>query len=254
MVRTSDEWHARFLRQARWTQPARRYLVKTAHLGPQSRVLEVGCGTGAITSWLVETAGSSVVGLDLNFQHLSLARRRDRQTVFCCGNALWLPFSGSVFDAVVCHFFLLWIHEPEKALSEMVRAAAPGGCVIAFAEPDYGGRIDTPRELVELGRLQAAGLRKQGAAPERGRELAGLFTQAGLSRVETGVMGGTWVERPSQQEIDSEWAVLESDLHGILPDQELAHYRQVNQAAWQAGNRVLFVPTFYAIGTKPHGT
>jgi hypothetical protein len=120
--------------------------------------------------------------------------------------------------------------------------------VLALAEPDYGGRIDYPPELAELGRLQVASLRQQGAEPELGRRLIGLFTNLGLESVEVGVLGAQWSGAISATEWESEWAVLRSDLGDSLPPSQLERLSQLDALAWQSGVRVLFVPTFYAWG------
>ena len=244
-------WHERFKLQAAWTEQARRYLLGRMALRPGERVLEVGCGTGAITSWLYEEPLIRMFGIDLKLDYLRLARGHDRRTRFAAANALQLPFPADRFAAVVCHFFLLWVPQPAEALAEMVRAARPGGWVAAFAEPDYGGRIDYPAELAELGGLQTAALLAQGADPLMGRKLAGLFRSAGLLDVETGLLGGQWHGAPPARQWESEWSTLEADLSGTVPPSRLAQYRQIDAAAWQSGERVLFVPTFYALGRKP---
>ncbi len=250
MRRSNEDWHARFKQQAGWTSQLRRYLLGRLNLDNESRILEVGCGTGAITSALNLETPARIYGLDLNLAFLRLARLQDRETAFCCANGLALPFPDGLFDAVVCHFFLLWISEPAAALAEMVRVARPGGAVLALAEPDYGGRIDFPPPLDTLGNWQAEALRRQGAAPNRGRELAGLFHASGLQAVEIGILGGQWQGQPGPAEIETEWATLADDLAGAIPDERLAELRQIDLEAWQAGERVLFVPTFYAVGNK----
>jgi hypothetical protein len=130
----------------------------------------------------------------------------------------------------------------------MRRVTRPGGWVLALAEPDYGGRVDYPEALIPLGVLQEAALSRQGAQTRLGRRLAALFHDAGLAEIETGVLGGQWREAPSPQEQAQEWAVLKADLAGDLPTLELARLRQLDQQAWARGERVLFVPTFYAMG------
>jgi hypothetical protein len=130
----------------------------------------------------------------------------------------------------------------------MCRVARPGGWVLALAEPDYGGRVDYPVELATLGRWQAESLRQQGADSEMGRKLAGIFTRAGLKHVETGVMGGEWKHPDLPGEVNLEWAVLESDLAGKISLQDIQNMKQMDVAARQNGERVLFVPTFYAWG------
>lgn len=244
----------------------RSYLLSRLPRRPAARVLEAGCGTGVITRSLLGYV-QTVCGLDLNTQFLQYAARSAPGAHFTCGDALEMPFSDAAFDAVACHFFLLWAASPARALAEMVRVTRPGGAVIAFAEPDYGGRIDYPPPLDELGRLQAAGLRRQGADPEMGRKLSGLFHAAGLREVETGLLGGQWKGAPSPSERQSEWDMLANDLQIILQDdlksltqddlqsslapQQLDELRKIDAAAWASGQRVLFVPTFYAFGVKP---
>jgi ubiquinone/menaquinone biosynthesis C-methylase UbiE len=245
-----NDWHARFEQQAGWTENLRRYILTRLDLPANARILECGCGTGAISSRLSDYAQYRVHGIDLHMPFLRLAARQDPATRYCGANALHLPYASEAFDAVTCHFFLLWVPQAGAALAEMVRVARPGAAVIAFAEPDYGGRIDHPIPLAELGALQAQSLRHQGADPNMGRKLSGLFHSAGLSRVETGLLGGQWQGAPSSAEIDAEWTTLEADLAAMLSQARLEELRRIDYHAWEAGERVLFVPTFYAIGYK----
>jgi SAM-dependent methyltransferase len=251
MTLSPQEWHSRFYQQAGWTKQIRQYLLARLSLSPSGRILEVGCGTGVITTSLSQDTSSSIFGLDINLAFLRLAHQSNPSACFTAGNAFDLPFPNGIFDAVVCHFFLLWAQQPDQALAEMRRVVRVQGAVVAFAEPDYGGRIDYPDALVELGRLQAGALHRQGADPDMGRKLSGLFHAAGFHDVETGLMGGQWRGQPSPTELDSEWSTLEADLTGLLPTTRLRELRRVDEAAWQNGQRVLFVPTLYAVGYKP---
>jgi SAM-dependent methyltransferase len=248
MGRSAEDWHRRFRQQAGWTSQARTYLLGKARLGWRGRILEVGCGTGAITTLLHIETRLRIYGVDINREFLRLAAVNDPQTRFCAGDGLALSFARGSFDLAVCHFFLLWIARPDLAIAEMARVTRPGGWVIAFAEPDYGGRIDAPADLERLGDLQAESLRKQGAATNRGRELAALFQGAELTHVETGVLGGQWQKRGNLDEIEAEWAILEEDLDGMIPTEDLRRMKEVNGKAWDQGSRVLFVPTFYGMG------
>ena len=83
-----------------------------------------------------------------------------------------------------------------------------------------------------------------------GRRLSGIFTQAGLEVLESGVIAGQWKTNSSPEGRESEWAVLNDDLKAILPKETLERYRRINDAAWDRGDRVLFVPTFYTWGRK----
>ena len=240
-------WHTRFSQQARWTAELRRYLFARTQFEQARRILEIGCGTGAVLSTLPLTS-AQVFGLDIERSFLQLAANHAPHTILVQGDAHHLPFTSGQFDCVYCHFTLLWVADPLQVLSEARRLIRSGGWALALAEPDYGGRIDYPDALIDIGRLQAESLRLQGADTHLGRRLGALFHQTGLSNIESGVISGQWREIPSRADLDQEWAVLESDLQGMLSVQELSRLRQIDRQAWQAGERLLFVPTFYAIG------
>jgi hypothetical protein len=131
----------------------------------------------------------------------------------------------------------------------MQRVTRPGGWVLALAEPDYGGRVDYPEALAEAGRLQAEALRAQGAEPNMGRRLMALFRQTGLAQVSAGVLGGQW-HSDDPGDWRAEWAVLRADLGDRLTEAEYELLYRIEAEARQTGERVLFVPTFYAAGVK----
>jgi len=263
-----EEWHQRFAQQARWTASLRNYLYQRAGLENAQRILEVGCGTGALLSELVrmprprpkvtiDRSGQinihpdlKVHGLDLEPGYLSLARQGAPSSCLVQGDAHHLPYAAASFDLIYCHFLLLWLQDVRQAITEMVRLLPPGGSLLAVAEPDYGGRIDYPLELSQLGRLQEESLRRQGAETRLGRRLKALFSQAGLDIVEIGVLTGQWQSNPSQEELQMEWKILENDLSKLLASSELERLQTIDEQAWQSGVRVLYVPTFYAWGKK----
>ncbi len=248
---STEDWHKRYQNQGRWTEQVRRYLFKQVNLGGGNRVLEVGCGTGAITSDIYNECKDGepqVFGIDNKINNLKFAIGFDRKTYFSDADAYYLPFAPQTMDATICHFLLLWLKIPLEGIMEMRRVTRKGGVVLALAEPDFKARIDYPQSLEKLGLLQADALRGQGADPVMGRQLSVLFHQAGLINVQTGLLGGEWSKPPSTMECRSEWAVLKNDLAGTIPDIELKELIQLDSEAWHKGERVLFVPTFYAIG------
>ena len=250
---TPEEWHAWFSVQAGWTRGTRTWLYGQAGLARAQTVLEVGCGTGVIAAELTSLSPGQMVGLDVDSEFLDYARRQGDGTAYLRGDAHRLPFADDSFDAVVCHYLLLWLEDPAQALQEMARVVRPGGGVLACAEPDYGGRVDYPPQLVELGQLQAEALRQQGADPKVGRKLGEMFVGAGLQAT-VGIIAGRW-DLPALPgaEFEAEWAMRERDLAGILPPHELRRLREADRQALETGRRVLFVPTFYALGRKSVG-
>jgi SAM-dependent methyltransferase len=243
-----EAWHARFCEQAGWTRDLRRYLYGRAGLSEGRRVLEVGCGTGVVAADLAACSAAAVHGLDFSLPHLRFAYQQSTPAQFTCGDAQALPYDSGVFDLTCCHFLLLWVRRPEAVLAEMRRVTRKGGAVLALAEPDYGGRIDYPPEMAPLGQWQRDALKRQGADPEVGRKLGSLLRRAGLQAVETGVLGGQWGPALSCDARASEWAVLQADLGQAVALETLRQLQALDDVAWQRGERVLFVPTFYAWG------
>ena len=238
-------WHQRYTQQTAWTRDLRAYLFEQAGLVDAQGVLEVGCGTGAILHELVTPA--SLHGLDINPSSLKECRVHAPKALLVEGNALSLPYLNESFHIVYCHFLLLWVRDPLQALLEMKRVTKPGGHLLAFAEPDYSQRIDRPDELIPLGRWQAESLKRQGADPGFGARLAESFFEAGIRINETGTIQGVDRE-PSPEEWEMEWAVIESDLAGVVPDADIQKMKVADQKAWARGERVLHVPTYFAWG------
>jgi ubiquinone/menaquinone biosynthesis C-methylase UbiE len=240
------DWHARYTQQAGWTAQMRAYLFEQAGVKQARRLLEVGCGTGAVLADFARRDG--LHGLDIDPNALSQSSRNVPGAALTCADGARLPYRAGAFDAVFCHFTLLWMHNPLEAVREMRRVTCTGGAVLALAEPDYGGRVDYPPELAELGGWQGTALKQQGADPGMGRKLAQVFSQAGLRRVAGGVIGGQWQGAPPRSERDLEWQTLQYDLAGQVSVAQLEKMRALEESAWAEGSRVLFVPTFYAWG------
>ncbi len=256
-MHTPEQRHRRYQQQAGWTVALQQYLIAALKLNAVHIILEVGSGTGAASQSLSKHFQTSsriapyFYGVDLRLEDLTYSQtiHPDHQSI--CADGLALPFSENTFEASFCHFLLMWLADPLQGLDEMRRVTQPGGPVIAFAEPDYGGRIDYPPSLAELGKLQTRSLRAQGANPETGRKLAHLFNHAGLDHVHTGVLGGEWTATRSEQDSDVEWDTLLADLSGQASQKQLEDLQRVDQEAWQRGERVLYVPTFYCWGLVP---
>lgn len=98
-------------------------------LKPGSRVLDVGCGTGAPTAQQFADAGCEVTGVDISPVMLELARKNVPTGTFLERDVLELDGSLGVFDAVTAFFSLLMLPraEIEQALRRIHSVLAPGG-------------------------------------------------------------------------------------------------------------------------------
>jgi hypothetical protein len=125
--------------------------------------------------------------------------------------------------------------------------ARVGQSVLALAEPDYSQRVDEPSALKPLGKWQTEALNRQGANPSFGATLAETFYEAGIRLIETGPIQGEAVMR-STKDWENEWTVINADLEGIAPGEEIQKMKILDEAARRQGKRTLHVPTFFAWG------
>lgn len=236
--------HRRYVQQAGWTAALRRHLFARAGLPNARRVLDIGCGTGAVLRDIAANPSTQLHGLDLDRAALHIAEEEAPATNLTGADALALPYAANTFDISFFHFVLLWVQDPARALAEARRVTRSGGAVIAFAEPDYTQRVDQPASLVELGRLQTEALRAQGADIGLGGKLATIFAAAGLNILESGQLEKA--NLPVSED-KLEWEVLHADLSALVPDADLDRFASEYAEANAAGLRVSHVPTFYAM-------
>jgi ubiquinone/menaquinone biosynthesis C-methylase UbiE len=252
MPLTTKEWHQRFELQAQWTKSTRDYLFKRTRSSSASYILDVGCGTGVISGELVSRITNQVFGIDLNLEFIRYARSINPASRMNVADGHHLPFKNNSFDSTFCHYLLMWVSDPAKVIQEMRRVTSPGGTVLTLAEPDYGGRIDYPEQLSVLKKWQTTSLKNQGANPLIGRKIKALFNQAGLADVEVGVIGAQWTGDIQQDELRSEWEIIHSDLMALNNKSEVEktadEIQKIDRAAWALGERILYVPTFFASG------
>lgn len=105
------------------------------HLRSGMRLLDIGCGPGAITLDLAQVvAPGEVVGIDLAPEQIERAQalaheRKITNVRFEQGDAYTLPFPDASFDAVFAHTVLMHLRDPLAALREFRRVLLPGGIV-----------------------------------------------------------------------------------------------------------------------------
>lgn len=108
---------------------ARRVAPALFALSPGSRLLDLGCGTGANLIDIAPPGGAAEgVGLDLSFEALRLCRRRGLSHLVL-GTAERLPFRSRVFNGVSCRDVLGCVRDDAGAVREIARVAVPGAPV-----------------------------------------------------------------------------------------------------------------------------
>ena len=150
--------------------------------------LDVGCGTGAFSSLVVERyAPRSLVGIDPSEAQLEFARDRrfGRMTAFELGDAMQIDRPDRSFDIAVAALVMHFMPDPLRGVREMARVVRPGGMVATYTWDLEGGGF--PYEAVHRA-MHANGFEAPGPPhPEAGSadELARLWQAAGLADVAT---------------------------------------------------------------------
>ncbi len=99
-----------------------------------SRVLEVGCGTGAMAGRINALPGVTLVAVDFSerFVELTAARGVDARQADIC----YLPFEDDSFDVVYAGWMLYHVRDIDRALAEVRRVLRPGGTFVAVTNGD----------------------------------------------------------------------------------------------------------------------
>jgi SAM-dependent methyltransferase len=104
-------------------------LVRSAGIETGDRVIDIACGTGALTLAAASRAGSdsSIVGIDINDGMLNVARSKSSAIDWRNAPAEALPFTDGYFDRALCQFGLMYFDDREGAIAEMMRVLRPAG-------------------------------------------------------------------------------------------------------------------------------
>jgi ubiquinone/menaquinone biosynthesis C-methylase UbiE len=162
-----------------------------ALLRPGLSVLDVGCGTGAITRGIAEAVGPQgrVVGVDVNASMIDKARAAHSGVPglsFDVADVHALP-AVSAFDIVTASRVLQWLADPGAALRAMAAAAKPGGRVVVL-DYNHEKAAWTPELPPSMRRFYTAFLTWRAAAGMDNAiadHLRDLFARAGLDELVT---------------------------------------------------------------------
>lgn len=175
----------------RWSRHLAPPFTRFSAIGDGATLLDVGCGTGSLTSALASAfPAAKIVGIDASTAFVEHARSRlvDQRISLERADATALPFPDGHFSASLSLLVLNFIPDREAAAREMARVTKSGGTVAAAVWDYYGGfacmrmLLDTAAAIDPAGGVLRSRVLSQ---PLTGSgDLAALWTRLGLHDVE----------------------------------------------------------------------
>jgi SAM-dependent methyltransferase len=134
----SVDAYERFMGRYSW--PLAREFVRAAGVAAGERVVDVGCGTGALTSVLAELVGAErVAAADPSEPFVEQCRARVPGADVRVGPAEALPFDDDTFDCALAQLVFHFVSNPAAGVAEMARVTRTGGRVAASVWDFTGG-------------------------------------------------------------------------------------------------------------------
>jgi ubiquinone/menaquinone biosynthesis C-methylase UbiE len=155
-------------------------------VGVRGEVLDVGCGTGALTFAIAKNpAVPKIIGIDLSEAFLAYARSKtdDPRIQFEQGDAHKLPFADGSFDCCLALLVMSFITDAPKAAAEMRRVTRPGG-VVATAMWDTTGGNELNDALSDAAAVIDPNVNLLTGTYGTAEELTSLWVSAGLNEVQ----------------------------------------------------------------------
>lgn len=182
------------------------------HLKPGMRLLDGGCGPGAITVGLAElVVPGEVVGIDIESSQVELARDSAQKAgytnvTFEVASLYEIPFPDASFDAVFLHGVLEHLSDPVQALREVLRVLKPSG-VLGSRHADFGGFLLEPNSppLDQFVPLFEALMRHNGADPHAGRHQLRWLIQARFTDIRMSASYDCWTGTAEQKQTTAQF-------------------------------------------------
>jgi len=148
------------------------------------RAIDVGCGTGALTTELVARLGAdAVAAVDPSPSFVAEIQRRFPGVDAAIASAERLPYPDDRFDIAAAQLVVHFMTDAVAGIRELARVTKTGGIVAANAWDHSGGRGPHAIFWSAVGSLDDNPPAPAALAGSASTDLAGLFTEAGLANV-----------------------------------------------------------------------
>jgi ubiquinone/menaquinone biosynthesis C-methylase UbiE len=172
------ESYDRFM--GRFSVPLAALFADWAQVSAPARVLDVGCGTGALTGELVDRLGAdAVTAVDPSEPFVAAARKRFPGVDVRLASAEKLPFESNAYDATLAELVVHLMPDAAAGAREMLRVTRPGGTVAACVWDFAGHRAPQTLFFTALRAVAPEANDESERLGARAGELATLLRNAG---------------------------------------------------------------------------
>jgi SAM-dependent methyltransferase len=183
----SADAYLRFM--GKYSEPLARLFADLAGIRAGVRVLDVGCGPGALTAELVRRAGPDAVSaVEPSASFAAATRDRLPGVAVRQATAERLPFPAASFGATLAQLVVHFMRDPVQGLREMGRVTRPGGTIAACVWDHAGGRGPLAAFWQAARELDPAADDESGRPGVRDGDLARLYAQAGLGEAQVSTL------------------------------------------------------------------
>ena len=164
-------------------------MADLADVAAGQRVIDVGCGPGALTAELGRRLGTAnVTAVDPSSPFVAAVRERFPGVDVHEATAEHLPFPDATFDAALAQLVVHFMADPVAGLAEMARVTKPGGVIAACVWDHAGGQGPLSLFWAVARELDPRVEDESELAGARDGHLAELFVAAGIGNVERSVV------------------------------------------------------------------
>ena len=250
-----DERVARYERMFQW-RDGHPQMLEPLDLRPGSRVLDYGCGPGAVALGMAGLVGPGgrAYGVDLNARFVADATRRAEGVLNVSYHLLEdgaengrVPLPGGAVDRLLCKNVLEYVPDVRATLAEFRRVLEPGGRLLLI-DSDWGFVVVEP-----WGRARTEGFFNAASpafkTPEIGRVLRTELLEAGFHDVEVRIQA-------CADTVGGSLAVLHNmasyaGTFDSMPAAEIAELLAEAEAAVEADRYLFSLPQFVVTGRRP---
>jgi ubiquinone/menaquinone biosynthesis C-methylase UbiE len=114
-------------------------------------ILDVGVGSGKLTSKYSNSKDDNIIGLDISLNMLKEAKKNLNVIPLVKADGEFLPFRDNSFDAIICSELLYYLEKPEMFIQESKRVLKKNGTLLIISNNQFWFFLNKIRQKLKIG-------------------------------------------------------------------------------------------------------